>query len=71
MNAVYQKDIFVAAKLHRDSYALFPHMTVGENITFGLRLAGVAKDEIQKKLAEVANVLQQLVAGFSNARIGW
>ena len=37
----YIKKIYLlAAKLHCDSYALFPHMTVGENITFGLRLAG-------------------------------
>ncbi|SDA97757.1 ABC transporter ATP-binding protein [Mesorhizobium qingshengii] len=40
------------------SYALFPHMSVADNITFGLRLAHAGKDEITKKLAEVADILQ-------------
>ena len=40
------------------SYALFPHMTVAENIGFGLRLARVSKDEIARRVAEVAATLQ-------------
>ena len=39
------------------SYALYPHMTVAENITFGLRRAGVAKAEIDRRLADVARML--------------
>ncbi|MBG0786898.1 MAG: ABC transporter ATP-binding protein [Anaerolineaceae bacterium] len=31
-------------------YALFPHRNVSENIAFGLRMQGLAKDEIQKKV---------------------
>ena len=40
------------------SYALFPHMTVAENIGFGLRLARASKDEIARRVAEVAATLQ-------------
>jgi ABC-type sugar transport system ATPase subunit len=40
------------------SYALFPHMTVAENIGFGLKLAGRSKDEIARRVAEVAGTLQ-------------
>ena len=40
------------------SYALFPHMTAAENIGFGLRLARVPKDEIGRRVAEVAATLQ-------------
>ncbi|HBD89157.1 MAG: sugar ABC transporter ATP-binding protein [Rhodobacteraceae bacterium GWE1_64_9] len=39
------------------SYALYPHMTVADNITFGLRRAGVAKAEIDRRLADVARML--------------
>ena len=40
------------------SYALFPHMTVYENMAFGLQLAKVAKAEIDAKVREAARVLQ-------------
>ncbi|MBR8066463.1 sn-glycerol-3-phosphate ABC transporter ATP-binding protein UgpC [Burkholderia ambifaria] len=40
------------------SYALFPHMTVFENIGFGLRIAGTPKDEIRRRVTEAARVLQ-------------
>ena len=40
------------------SYALYPHMTVGENMGFPLRLAGVDKGTIQKKVAEAAEMLE-------------
>ncbi|MBP1884560.1 ABC transporter ATP-binding protein [Sinorhizobium mexicanum] len=40
------------------SYALFPHMTVAENIGFGLKLSGLAKEEISRRVDEVANTLQ-------------
>ncbi len=35
------------------SYALFPHMTVEENIGYGLKIKGVKKDEIKKKTEEM------------------
>ena len=39
------------------SYALYPHMSVADNITFGLRRAGVAKDEIAQRLKQVVDIL--------------
>ncbi|WP_046209669.1 MULTISPECIES: ABC transporter ATP-binding protein [Vibrio] len=40
------------------SYALYPHMTVYENIGFSLKMAGVNKDEIKKQVRHVADMLQ-------------
>ena len=40
------------------SYALYPHMTVADNMGFSLRLAGVARAERQRKVGEAARVLQ-------------
>lgn len=40
------------------SYALFPHMTVFENMAFGLTLAKTPKDEIQRRVLEAARILQ-------------
>jgi multiple sugar transport system ATP-binding protein len=39
-------------------YALYPHMTVRENMAFGLKNARVAKDEIERRVAEAARVLE-------------
>lgn len=39
------------------SYALFPHMTVAENIGFGLRVAGTPKKELQIKVHAAAQTL--------------
>jgi multiple sugar transport system ATP-binding protein len=40
------------------SYALYPNMTVGQNMTFGLEMHGVPKPERDKALAEVSKLLQ-------------
>jgi multiple sugar transport system ATP-binding protein len=40
------------------SYALYPNMTVGQNITFGLEMHGVPKPEREKSLVDVAKLLQ-------------
>ncbi|WP_226781363.1 ABC transporter ATP-binding protein [Oceaniglobus trochenteri] len=40
------------------SYALYPNMTVGQNMTFGLEMHGVPKAEREKALADVARLLQ-------------
>ena len=40
------------------SYALYPHMTVAENMSFSLRLAGVPKAEREQKVRAVARILE-------------
>ncbi len=40
------------------NYALFPHMTVGENVTFGLRMRRVAPAEIQRRAREALVMVQ-------------
>lgn len=40
------------------SYALYPHMTVEENMGFSLKMSGVAKDEIKKTVSLAAKTLQ-------------
>ena len=40
------------------SYALYPHMTVRENMGFALRFAGKNKDEIAAQVAEAARILE-------------
>src|SRR3954451_19607648 len=40
------------------SYALYPHMTVRDNMAFALRMAGVPKPERQRKVDEAARILQ-------------
>jgi multiple sugar transport system ATP-binding protein len=39
------------------SYALYPHLSVYENIAFGLKIKKVPKDEIARRVAEAARVL--------------
>jgi ABC-type sugar transport system ATPase subunit len=39
------------------SYALYPHMTVSENMRFGLRMRGVSKDAAQERVLETARLL--------------
>src|SRR3982750_3896981 len=39
------------------NYALYPHMMVHENMSFGLRLKKVPKDEIQRRVQAVAGIL--------------
>jgi multiple sugar transport system ATP-binding protein len=40
------------------SYALYPHLTVAENIGFGLRVRGVPKEEIAAKVKATAEILE-------------
>ena len=40
------------------TYALFPHMTVYENVAFSLRLKKLSKDEIDKKVREYVHLVQ-------------
>ena len=55
------------------SYALYPTMSVRRNIGFGLKMRGMAKGEIEKRVAEVGELLQipasgsQAIAAFRRA----
>src|SRR5450830_1700795 len=40
------------------SYALYPHLSVAENMSFGLKLAGTKKAEITQRVNQVAEILQ-------------
>jgi multiple sugar transport system ATP-binding protein len=39
------------------SYALYPHMTVAENMGFALKIAGVAKEERERRVLDAAKLL--------------
>ena len=49
------------------NYALFPHMSVGENIAFSLRVKNKSEKEISKKVAEALKLVN--LRGFENRRI--
>lgn len=40
------------------NYALYPHMTVKENLAFGLKLSKLPKDQIEAQVAEAAKILE-------------
>jgi sn-glycerol 3-phosphate transport system ATP-binding protein len=40
------------------NYALYPHMSVFENMAYGLKIRGFAKDEIKKRVAKAADILE-------------
>ncbi|GGP27978.1 ABC transporter ATP-binding protein [Silvimonas amylolytica] len=40
------------------NYALYPHLTVAQNMGFGLRLAGVSREEIDQRVGGIASMLQ-------------
>ena len=40
------------------SYALYPHMTVAQNMGFGLKMAGMAKPQIAERVQQAATTLQ-------------
>lgn len=60
------------------SYALFPHMTVGENVAYGLNVSGIQKTEAQSKaidglmlvgLADFASRLPSELSGGQQQRV--
>ena len=71
LEEISQGDLFIGGQRMNDvaparrgvamvfqSYALFPHLTVYENMAFGLQLAKLPKAEIDSKVREAARVLQ-------------
>jgi len=55
VNDVPPKDRDIAMVFQ--SYALYPHMTVFDNMAFGLKLRKVPKDEIKRRVEEAAQIL--------------
>jgi multiple sugar transport system ATP-binding protein len=55
MNDVPPKDRNIAMVFQ--NYALYPHMSVYENMAFGLRIKKVPKDEIDRRVNEAARIL--------------
>lgn len=60
------------------SYALFPHMTVAQNVSFGLEMRGVSRDERDRRIAEalamvrlspLADRLPQQLSGGQQQRV--
>jgi multiple sugar transport system ATP-binding protein len=57
------KDVTALAPKDRDiamvfqNYALYPHMSVAENMGFALKIAGTPKDEIRRRVEEAAKLL--------------
>jgi multiple sugar transport system ATP-binding protein len=58
-----ERDVTHLAPKDRDiamvfqNYALYPHMTVADNMGFALKIAGEPKDKIREKVAEAAKIL--------------
>jgi spermidine/putrescine transport system ATP-binding protein len=50
----FRRDIGVVFQ----DYALFPHMTAGENVAFGLRMRGMEKSQIHKQVEEALDLVQ-------------
>ncbi len=56
VNNVHPKDRDIAMVFQ--NYALYPHMTVYNNMAFGLKMRKMKKNKIQKKVHESANILE-------------
>ena len=55
VNDVHPKDRDIAMVFQ--NYALYPHMTIKENMAFGLKMRKFSKDEIEKRVMEAAKIL--------------
>ena len=55
VNGMEPKDRDIAMVFQ--NYALYPHMTIFENIAFGLRMRHIDKDEIERRVTEAAKTL--------------
>jgi putative spermidine/putrescine transport system ATP-binding protein/spermidine/putrescine transport system ATP-binding protein len=49
------------------SYALFPHMSVGENVAYGLSVRGVAREEARKAASQALETVR--LGGFADRRV--
>jgi len=71
LETVTSGEVFIGDKMvndmepaHRDiamvfqNYALYPHMSVRQNMAYGLKIRGLPKDEIDKRVREAAEILE-------------
>jgi len=58
----YERDVHLVFQ----SYALFPHLSVAENVAFGLKMRGVAKAEREKRVSEAIELVQ--IGGMEKRR---
>src|ERR1700719_211406 len=56
VNAVEPKDRDIAMVFQ--NYALYPHMTVRDNMAYGLKIRGLARGEIEARVKRAAGILQ-------------
>src|SRR5665213_1258265 len=67
------RDVTYTAPYHRDvntvfqSYALFPHLDVSENVAFGLRRRKVAKTEVRAKVGDILEIVD--LPGYEKRRV--
>ncbi|MDG6266799.1 ferric ABC transporter ATP-binding protein [Glaesserella parasuis] len=59
-NATQQRDICIVFQ----SYALFPHMSIGENVEYGLKMQGVSKEERKQRVKEALELVDLI--GFED-----
>ena len=60
----YERDVNTVFQ----DYALFPHMSVGENVEYGLRIAGVGKEERRRRAGEALDMVR--LGGYEQRRTG-
>ena len=59
-SSIQNRDICIVFQ----SYALFPHMSIGDNVGYGLRMQGVSKEERAKRVKEALELVD--LAGFED-----
>jgi putative spermidine/putrescine transport system ATP-binding protein len=60
----YERDVNTVFQ----DYALFPHMSVGENVEYGLRIAGVGKEDRRRRASEALDMVR--LGGYEKRRTG-
>ncbi len=60
----YERDVNTVFQ----DYALFPHMSVGENVEYGLRIAGVGKEDRRRRASEALEMVR--LGGYEKRRTG-